>query len=69
MLPLSPCVVFLAASAPLSEEVGRVLVIATNLTLIDQKPNFIYSRAKLADGEVLRLLEAADNTLEDPEEL
>lgn len=68
MLPLSPNVLFIAAACRLTEDVGRLLVLATNLALIEQKPNFIYSKTKLADGEVFRLLKAADDTLDVPEE-
>lgn len=68
-LPLSPSTLFIAASAPIGRDEGAMAALSSNLLLIHQKPNFIYSKDRLADGEVFRLLKAAGDTLDLPEDL
>jgi hypothetical protein len=65
-LPLSPSVLWMAAGLPdgeWSHEVVRMLVVATNLQLIHQRPRWIYSRSRLEDGRFVRLLKAASDCL------
>ena len=68
-LPLSPSRLFVAASSPFGRDFAEKAVLLSNVLIIQQKPNFIYSKEKLADGRITRLLAAAESLLEPPEHL
>ena len=59
---------FIAASEPIGQDEVAMALLLSNLLLIQQRPNVIYSKEKLVDGDVFRLLKAADDTLSEPED-
>lgn len=70
VLPLSPKVMYIAAAVrpqDVTQEHALRIAIATNLQLIYQHPNYLYSRERLRDGPLLRLETAAAEVLEPPD--
>lgn len=68
-LPLSPHTLFAAAAirkGDWSSTLAKWIVLCTNLLIIYQAPHYVYSRSKLEDGPVWRLLTAADERLVTP---
>lgn len=70
VLPLSPGMLFMAMAErweDVSPRTAFMTILAVNLQLIYQRPNFVYSRSRLADGPVFRLRKAAEEFLPTPE--